>query len=50
MIKRIHHIGIAVKNLGLSTEVFSRLFGREPSHVEDVPQQHAGIAFYPLGV
>lgn len=49
MIKKINHIGIAVKNLGLSAELFSKLFEQSPSSVEHVPQQKATIAFYSIG-
>ncbi len=49
MIKRINHIGIAVKSLGLSSEVFSKIFGESPAHMESVPEQKATIAFYPVG-
>lgn len=49
MIKKINHIGIAVKELGLSSELFSKLFEQSSPHVEPVPQQQATIAFYPVG-
>ncbi len=49
MIKRINHIGIAVKTLGLSSDLFSKLFEQSNPHVENVPQQHANIAFFPVG-
>jgi methylmalonyl-CoA epimerase len=49
MIKRINHIGIAVKSLGLSSEIFTKLFGEPAAHTETVPEQKATIAFYPVG-
>lgn len=49
MIKRINHIGIAVRSLGVSTEVFSKLFENSTPLVEAVPQQKATIAFFPVG-
>lgn len=49
MIKKINHIGIAVKELELSSELFSKLFGQSSPQVENVPEQSANIAFYPLG-
>ncbi len=49
MIKKINHIGIAVKNLGLSSDLFSKLFEQSASHAETVPEQKATIAFYPVG-
>lgn len=49
MIKKINHIGIAIKNLGLSSELFSKLFEQSVPHTEIVPEQKATIAFYPVG-
>lgn len=49
MIKKINHIGIAVKELGLSSELFSKLFEQSSPQIEHVPQQKATIAFYPVG-
>lgn len=49
MIKKINHIGVAVKNLGLSSDVFSKLFEQTAPHTETVPEQKAIIAFYPVG-
>ena len=49
MITKILHIGVAVKNLGLSNELFTALFGISPSRTEEVPQQKSTIAYYPLG-
>ncbi len=49
MIKKINHIGIAVKNLGLSSDVFSKLFEQSKPHTEVVPEQKATIGFYPIG-
>ena len=49
MIKRIIHIGIAVKKLGLSSELFSKLFEQSSTLIENIPQQQANIAFYPIG-
>ena len=49
MIKKINHIGIAVQSLGLSAEIFSKLFGIHAPHTEVVPQQKATISFFPVG-
>lgn len=49
MIKRINHIGIAVASLGVSSDVFSKLFEEPSPAVEDVSQQQARIAFFPVG-
>ena len=49
MIKRISHIGVAVKNLGISRELFSKLLGNNSPRIETVEEQKATIAFYPVG-
>ncbi|MFZ4619862.1 MAG: methylmalonyl-CoA epimerase [Bacteroidota bacterium] len=49
MINKINHIGIAVKSLGLSSDIFTKLFGQSAAHTETVPEQKATIAFYPVG-
>jgi methylmalonyl-CoA/ethylmalonyl-CoA epimerase len=49
MITRINHIGVAVKNLGISSELFNALFEQPQPHTETVPEQKATIAFYPIG-
>jgi methylmalonyl-CoA/ethylmalonyl-CoA epimerase len=49
MIKKINHIGVAVKNLGLSAEIFSKLFDQPAPHTEKVAEQQATIAFFPVG-
>ncbi len=49
MIKKINHIGVAVKNLGLSSELFSALFEQPSPHTEVVTEQKATIAFFPVG-
>ncbi|MFA6468630.1 MAG: methylmalonyl-CoA epimerase [Bacteroidota bacterium] len=49
MITRINHIGVAVKQLGLSSEIFTKLFGQSAALTESVPEQKATIAFFPIG-
>ncbi len=49
MIKKINHIGIAVNSLGLSSEIFSKLFEQSNPHTETVAEQKATISFYPVG-
>lgn len=49
MIKKINHIGIAVKNLGLSLEIFNNLFNQNSPEIETISEQQANIAFYPVG-
>ena len=48
MIIKINHIGIAVNKLGLSLEIFNKLFEQPKPHTESVPEQKAMIAFYPI--
>ncbi len=47
--RRLAHIGIAVKSLAGSTNVFSRLFQIAKPVVETVPDQHVNIAFFTIG-
>jgi len=49
MMKSIAHIGIAVKDMKASTELFQTLFGRKPDHVEDVPDQQVTTAMFRIG-
>ncbi len=49
MIKRVHHIGIAVKNLKESAALFERVLGLKPSAIEDVPCQQVSEAIYRVG-
>ena len=49
MIKRITHVGVAVRNMGISKELFSKLLGNNSPHTEKVEEQKATIAFYPIG-
>ena len=49
MVKKIAHVGIAVKNLGLSKELFSKLLGNDFPHTETIEEQNAAVSFYPLG-
>jgi methylmalonyl-CoA/ethylmalonyl-CoA epimerase len=44
MIKRIAHIGIAVKNLTDAQEVFKTLLNLQPSHVERVEAQKVDVS------
>jgi methylmalonyl-CoA/ethylmalonyl-CoA epimerase len=47
MIKRVHHIGIAVNNLKESAALFERLLGIE-AHIEDAPCQKVSEAVFKL--
>lgn len=49
MFNSISHIGIAVKDLGLSSELFSRLIGKQADHAEDVPDQKVKTLMFNVG-
>jgi methylmalonyl-CoA/ethylmalonyl-CoA epimerase len=49
MIKKIEHIGIAVKNLNNSNELFKKLFGKEYYKVEAVASEGVSTSFFMLG-
>ena len=48
MIKRVHHIGIAVNNLKESAALFENLLGIK-AHIEDAPCQNVREAVFKLG-
>lgn len=49
MIKKIEHIGIAVKNLNHSNEVFKKLFGKEHYKIESVESESVSTSFFMIG-
>lgn len=49
MIKKIEHIGIAVKNIEESNALFSRLFGKTHYKVERVESEGVNTSFFMLG-
>lgn len=46
--KKIDHIGIAVKNLEASNDLFSKLFNREPFCHETLETQQLNVSFFKL--
>ena len=48
MIKKVHHVGIAVKDLKESVALFERLLGMK-AHVEDAPCQKVTEAIFRFG-
>jgi methylmalonyl-CoA/ethylmalonyl-CoA epimerase len=48
-ILKIDHLGIAVNDLDESIALYTRLFGREPDSIEDVPDQKVRTAFFAAG-
>jgi methylmalonyl-CoA/ethylmalonyl-CoA epimerase len=49
MFTKIEHIGIAVKDLQKSNELFSKLFGKEHYKIEKVESEHVSTSFFMLG-
>lgn len=49
MIKKIEHIGIAVKNLDNSNQLFQKLFGNEHYKIEAVESEGVSTSFFMLG-
>lgn len=47
--KKIEHIGIAVKDLNAASQVFDKLFGKESYKDEYVASEHVTTRFYELG-
>src|ERR1035437_7569770 len=46
---KIEHLGIAVKNLKQSNELFSKLFGKEPYKSETVETEGVSTSFFMMG-
>lgn len=49
MIKKIEHIGIAVKNIQESNALFRKLFGKEHYKIETVSSEGVNTSFFMLG-
>jgi methylmalonyl-CoA/ethylmalonyl-CoA epimerase len=49
MIKKVHHIGIAVKDLKESVALFERVLGLKPAAIEDAPCQKVSEAIFSVG-
>ena len=49
MIKKIEHIGIAVKSLETSNALFQKLFGKEHYKIEAVESEHVNTSFFIVG-
>jgi len=48
--KKIEHIGIAVKNLEASNQLFSKLLGNLPYKIEEVESEGVKTSFFSVGV
>jgi methylmalonyl-CoA/ethylmalonyl-CoA epimerase len=49
MIKQVEHIGIAVKDLGISNELFTKLLGVKPYKEEEVASEDVMTSFFQIG-
>lgn len=49
MFKKVEHIGIAIKNLNESEDLFKRLFGKDSYKVEAVESEGVKTLFFQLG-
>ena len=49
MYKRLTHIGIAVKSVEQSSELFSKLFDMNESHTEEIAEQKVKATFFKIG-
>ncbi len=47
--KKIEHIGIAVKDLDASNKLFSKFFGKEQYKIEEVESEHVLTSFFKSG-
>jgi methylmalonyl-CoA/ethylmalonyl-CoA epimerase len=48
MIKKVHHVAIAVKNLDEALELYENLFGIKPSKIEMIQEQGVKTALLPM--
>ena len=49
MIKKLHHIGIAVSNLDATIKLYSKMLGKEPTSVGELPTGGVRMAGYKIG-
>jgi methylmalonyl-CoA/ethylmalonyl-CoA epimerase len=49
MMQKVEHIGIAVKNLNQSNELFSKLLNQNPYKQEIVASEHVATSFFQVG-
>ncbi len=49
MFKKVEHIGIAVKDLKKSNELFAKLFGKEHYKIVQVESENVSTSFFMLG-
>jgi methylmalonyl-CoA/ethylmalonyl-CoA epimerase len=49
MMRKIEHIGIAVKDLAASNQIFEDILGVAPYKQEEVPSEHVLTSFFQVG-
>ncbi len=49
MIKKLHHLGIAVSNLEEGLDLYRKLLGSGPVFTKDIPEKQARVAIFKLG-
>lgn len=49
MLKKVEHIGIAVKNIKAANELFEKLFGKSHYKIETVESEGVSTSFFQLG-
>ncbi|MGZ3885657.1 MAG: methylmalonyl-CoA epimerase [Bacteroidia bacterium] len=49
MLKKVEHIGIAIKNLNEANALFAKLFGKDHYKVEKVESEGVSTSFFMLG-
>lgn len=49
MILRIEHVGIAVKSLGISNDLFAKILGKENYKIEKVASENVNTSFFKTG-
>jgi methylmalonyl-CoA/ethylmalonyl-CoA epimerase len=49
MINKIHHIGIAVKNMDEAIKIYSKVLGKKPESLNEIPAAKMRIANFRVG-
>ena len=49
MVKKIDHIGVVVKNIEKTLEIYEKLFGLKPTRIETLSEGGVKGAFIPIG-
>jgi methylmalonyl-CoA epimerase len=49
MLKKVHHIGVVVKDLEGALQDYADALGVVPSGIHEVPKQGVRVAFFPVG-